>query len=133
MPDHPYNTIRPILHEPGPIGNGTFATAQGIPITGGEVLRRTAVHDNHNLHVASMGFWFGFIVRDESVKPCGPMPTDIVDINRPRRFDRTPNHDLEVPQLAKPQERSRRSTGTRSRSVTTSSGPGRSRPGSASR
>ena len=56
-PDHPYNTIRPILHEPGPIGNGTFATAQGIPITGGEVLRRTAVHDNHNLHVASMGFW----------------------------------------------------------------------------
>ena len=23
-PDHPYNTIRPILHEPGPIANGTF-------------------------------------------------------------------------------------------------------------
>jgi plastocyanin len=103
MPDHPYNTIRPILHEPGPIGNGTFATARGVPITGGEVLRRTAVHDNHNLHVASMGFWFGFVVRDESVKPCGRMPTDIVDVNRPKRFDRTPNHDLEVPQLAKPQ------------------------------
>ena len=30
--DHPYNTIRPILHEPGPIANGTFHTAQGIPI-----------------------------------------------------------------------------------------------------
>ena len=103
MPDHVYNTIRPILHEPGPIGNGTFATSQGVPVTGGEVLRRVAVHDNHNLHVASMGFWFGFMVRDESVKRCGPMPTDMVDINRPKHFDRTPNYDLKVPQLARPQ------------------------------
>ena len=100
--EHVYNTIRPILHEPGPIGNGTFATAQGVPITEGEVLRRVAVHDNHNLHVASMGFWSMWVVRDESVKRCGKMPTDMVDINRPRRFDRTPNYELEVPQLAKP-------------------------------
>ena len=26
--DHPYNTIRPILHEPGPIANGTFRSPQ---------------------------------------------------------------------------------------------------------
>jgi plastocyanin len=101
-PDHIYNTIRPILHEPGPVGNGTFATEQGVPITEGEVLRRVAVHDNHNLHVATMGFWFLFVVPDDSVKRCGKMPTDMVDLNRPRRFDRTPNHDLKVPQLAKP-------------------------------
>ncbi len=101
-PDHVYNTIRPILHEPGPIGNGTFASLQGVPITEGEVLRRVAVHDNHNLHVASMGFWILYVTPDESVKRCGKMPTDIVDINRPRRFDSTPNYDLEVPQLAKP-------------------------------
>jgi plastocyanin len=30
------------------------------------------------------------------------MPTDMVDLNRPRRFDRTPDHDLRVPQLARP-------------------------------
>ena len=101
-PDHVYNTIRPILHEPGPIGNGTFATSQGVPITSGEVLRRVAVHDNHNLHVASMGFWSMWVVEDDSVKRCGKMPTDMVDINRPPRFDRTPNHELEVPQLTKP-------------------------------
>ena len=101
-PDHVYNTIRPILHEPGPIGNGTFATAQGVPITEGEVLRRVAVHDNHNLHVASMGFWSLWFAPDDRVKPCGKMPTDMVDINRPKRFDRTPNHDLVVPQLSKP-------------------------------
>ena len=55
--DHPYNTIRPILHEPGPIANGTFRSAQGIPITSGEVLERRAVHDNSITHVASMGLW----------------------------------------------------------------------------
>ena len=102
MPNHIYNTIRPILHEPGPIGNGTFATKQGVPITEGEVLRDVAVHDDHNLHVASMGFWFLFVLPDESVRPCAKMPTDMVDINRPRRFDRTPNYDLKVPQLSKP-------------------------------
>ena len=101
-PGHPYNTIRPILHEPGPIGNGSYVTADGIPVVEGEVLRRVAVHDNHNLHVASMGFWIAVFVPDASVERCGPMPDDIVEINRPRRFDRTPNHDLVVPQLARP-------------------------------
>jgi plastocyanin len=102
LPNHIYNTIRPILHEPGPIGNGTFATRTGVPIHEGEVLRRVAVHDNHNLHVASMGFWVLGIVRDNSVGRCEPMPHDLVDLNRPKRFDRTPNYDLEVPQLARP-------------------------------
>jgi hypothetical protein len=101
-PDHVYNTIRPILHEPGPIGTGAYATARGIPIAQGEVLRRTAVHDNHNLHVAAMGFWATWFVKDDSVKRCGRMPKDIVELNRPKRFDRTPNHDLKVPQLARP-------------------------------
>jgi hypothetical protein len=99
---HPYNTIRPILHEPGPIGNGSYMTATGIPVAEGEVLRRAAVHDNHNLHVASMGFWIAMFVPDDSVERCGPMPDDIVEINRPKRFDRTPNHDLVVPQLTRP-------------------------------
>ena len=102
LPNHTYNTIRPILHEPGPIGTGAYATAKGIPIAKGEVLRRTAVHDNHNLHVASMGFWSTWFVKDDSVKRCGRMPDDIVEINRPKRFDRTPNYDLKVPQLSRP-------------------------------
>jgi plastocyanin len=101
-PNHPYNTIRPILHEPGPIGNGAYASATGIPIVKGEVLRRTAVHDDHNLHVAAMGFWATWFVKDDSVRKCGPMPKDIVEINRPKHFDRTPNYDLKVPQLATP-------------------------------
>ncbi|HEX2084335.1 MAG TPA: hypothetical protein VHF89_01520 [Solirubrobacteraceae bacterium] len=101
-PDHIYNTIRPILHEPGPIANGTFRSAQGIPITAGEVLRRRAVHDNANLHVAAMGFWVLLVARDESVTRCAPIPDDVREITRPRRFDPTPNHGLRVPQLAPP-------------------------------
>jgi hypothetical protein len=100
--DHIYNTIRPILHEPGPIATGTFGTVQGVPIHQGEVLRRRAVHDAHNLHVAGMGFWVLHIVRDDSVGQCDPMPTDITELRRPARYDKTPNFELKVPQLDKP-------------------------------
>ena len=81
--DHPYNTIRPILHEPGPIANGTFRTLQGIPVTAGEVLEREAVHSNEELHVAAMGFWARYFVRDDSVTPCGPMPSDLREVTVP--------------------------------------------------
>ena len=67
------------------------------------MLRRVAVHDNHNLHVASMGFWATWFVKDDSVKQCGKMPKDIVEINKPKRYDHTPDYDLVVPQLSKPQ------------------------------
>ena len=101
--NHIYNTIRPILHEPGPIANGTFRSGQGVPIREGERFTRTGVHDNSNLHVASMAFWALFLVKDESVsEDCAPLPTDVTDVARPRRFDRTPNHGLVVPQLSKP-------------------------------
>jgi hypothetical protein len=102
LPDHIYNTIRPILHEPGPIANGTFSTMQGIPVHGGEVLTTTAVHDDHNLHVAAMGSWTLMMISDPSASQCGPMPTDLNEIDRPRAYDPAPNFDLRVPQLAPP-------------------------------
>jgi plastocyanin len=103
--DHPYNTIRPILHEPGPIANGTFETAQGIPISAGEVLERTAVHDNSTLHVAAMGFWVLSLVRDDAVTPCAPMPADLREVTKPAKFDRAAPYvyDRVVPQLFKPE------------------------------
>jgi plastocyanin len=110
-PNHIYNTIRPILHEPGPIGNGTYTSARGIPIHEGEVFERAAVHDNSNLHVASMGFWVLNVVRDDSVGECEPLPDDLREVNRPRRFDATPNHALKVPQLWKPRGAFTRFTG----------------------
>jgi hypothetical protein len=102
--DHPYNTIRPILHEPGPIANGTFGTLDGIPISGGEVLERTAVHDNSTLHVAAMGFWVLMLVRDDTVQPCAPMTTQVFELTRPPRYDRAFPYvyNRPVPQLARP-------------------------------
>jgi hypothetical protein len=99
---HIYNRIRPILHEPGPIGTGAYGSVTGIPVREGEQFSRAAVHDNENLHVASMGFWIFLMVRDDSVGDCDPMPSDVRELNRPKRFDRTPNHGLVVPQLFKP-------------------------------
>ena len=72
--DHPYNTIRPILHEPGPIANGTFRALEGVPVAAGEVLERAALHDNATLHVAAMGFWVLLLARDDGVTGCAPMP-----------------------------------------------------------
>jgi hypothetical protein len=112
-PDHIYNTIRPILHEPGPIANGTFRSDEGIPISAGEVLHRRAVHDNANLHVAAMGFWVLHVVRDDAVTPCAPMPADVREVSRPERFDPTPNHALRVPQLAPPPPMRPRRVGAR--------------------
>ena len=66
------------------------------------MLHRRAVHDNANLHVASMGFWVLQVVRDDSVERCAPMPDDVREISRPASFDATPNHALRVPQLAPP-------------------------------
>ena len=101
-PDHIYNTIRPILHEPSPIANGTLRSERGVPIAGGEVFKRRALHDNENLHVAAMSFWILHVVDDPGVERCDPIPEDLREIDRPARFDRTPNHGLRVPQLAPP-------------------------------
>jgi hypothetical protein len=113
-PDHIYNTIRPILHEPGPIATGAYRSIEGIPISAGEVLHRRAIHDNANLHVASMGFWVLHVAQDDSVGRCDPMPGDVREVNRPERFDRTPNHGLRVPQLAPPRPGRPRPVGARS-------------------
>jgi plastocyanin len=101
--DHIYNTIRPVLHEPGPIATGTLKSDQGIPIEKGEQFTRTARHDNGNLHVQAMGFWALWLVKDDTVGHCDPMPDDVKDIGRPKRFDKTPAdfYARKVPQLAK--------------------------------
>ena len=42
----------------------------------------------------SMGFWATWFVQDDSVKRCGRCPTTSSRSTGPKRFDRTPNHDL---------------------------------------
>ena len=73
-----------------------------MPIREGEVLERAAVHENATLHVAAMGFWTLMIAPDDGADRCGPMPQDVVELSKPARYDRTPNHGRLVPQLARP-------------------------------
>lgn len=61
-----------------------------MPISAGEVLTKAALHDNQYPHVASMGFWVLWVVKDDSVRPCDPLPGDIRSVSRPARYDRTP-------------------------------------------
>ncbi len=102
--DHPYNTIRPILHEPGPIANGTFRSAQGVPVAAGEVLERVALHDNATLHVAAMGFWVLLLAKDDAVTGCQPMPSDLSEVTVPAKYDTLAPFVFSraVPQLFKP-------------------------------
>jgi plastocyanin len=102
--DHPYNTLRPILHEPGPVANGSFTSVAGLPVAAGEVLERAAYHDNANPHVAAMGFWVLQLARDDSLTRCGPLPGDLREVTRPARYDRRAPYvyDRRVPQLFTP-------------------------------
>jgi hypothetical protein len=102
--DHPYNTIRPILHEPGPIANGTFRSAEGVPVSAGEVLERVAVHDNATLHVAAMGFWVLLVAKDDAVSGCRPLPGDVSEVTVPAKYDTLAPFvfSRKVPQLFKP-------------------------------
>jgi plastocyanin len=102
--DHPYNTIRPILHEPGPIANGTYRSPTGIPVAAGEVLERVALHDNATLHVAAMGFWVLLLAKDDSVTGCQPMPADVREVTVPAKYDTVAPFvfSRKVPQLFKP-------------------------------
>ena len=93
-PNHIYNTIRPILHEPGPIATGTFGVATGCPDPArARCSRRRAVHDNAQpARGRRWGSGCCMLVKDDSVGQCDPMPTTSRRSRRPRRFDKTPNH-----------------------------------------
>jgi hypothetical protein len=62
------------------------------------------VHDNSIIHVAAMGFWAVQMVRDDSVKPCDPLPDDITELRRPKKYDTTFPfvYNRVVPQLVTP-------------------------------
>ena len=87
-PDHPFYTVRPILHEPGPLNMTAFNTEQGIPVAAGERVRLHSLYDNSRAHTRLMGIELLYIAPDASVtQRCGPLPTDteILGTNQPGR------------------------------------------------
>ncbi len=88
LKDDPFYTVKPILHEPGPIAMSGLRSASGIPVAAGTKLRLSSVYDNTVTHTRVMGIMVVFLVPDASVAaPCGALPADAADIQttRPHR------------------------------------------------
>ena len=75
--NHPFYTVRPILHEPGPVNMSAFTSSEGYPIRAGEPLRFDSIYDDSQPHTRVMGISVAYVAPDSSVQSCGPDPTDV--------------------------------------------------------
>jgi plastocyanin len=80
MPDHPFYTVRPILHEPGPISMSGWGSAQGFPVKQGQKIRLTSRYDNSRPHTRVMGINLVYLAPGEVSEDCAPPPTDGVNV-----------------------------------------------------
>ena len=69
-PDHAFYNVKPILHEPGPVGMSAFrapdATADpndipGIPVANGQTVRLNSVYDDLQPHTRVMGIYVVYV------------------------------------------------------------------------
>ena len=80
MPDHPFYTVRPILHEPGPISMSGWLSGQGFPVRQGQRIRLTSRYDNSRPHTRVMGIHVLYLAPGDVSEDCAPPPTDAVNI-----------------------------------------------------
>jgi hypothetical protein len=82
LANHPFYNVRPVLHEPGPIGMSGFNTPTGIPVRDGQHLRLNSFYDNAKPHTRVMGIYVVYIAADPPGGPtpqtCGGAPDDTV-------------------------------------------------------
>jgi plastocyanin len=76
MPDHPFYTVRPILHEPGPTSMSGWLSEQGFPVRAGQKIRLTSRYDNERPHTRVMGINMVYLAPGEVSEDCAPAPTD---------------------------------------------------------
>ena len=84
LSSHPFYNVKPVLHEPGPIGMSAFKTRQGIPVTAGQKIRLNSIYDNVRPHTRVMGIFTVYLAEDrpDDIAPatpqaCGGPPSDI--------------------------------------------------------
>jgi plastocyanin len=81
LPSHPFYNVRPILHEPGPIGMSAFKTPTGIPVRNGQTIRLNSRYDNTRPHTRVMGIFVVYLAAQQASDPepqlCGGAPPDI--------------------------------------------------------
>jgi plastocyanin len=78
--NHPFYNVKPVLHEPGPIGMSGFNTPTGIPVRAGSRLRLNSFYDAIQAHTRVMGIYVVYVAENEPGDPappaCGGMPGD---------------------------------------------------------
>lgn len=95
--DHPFYTVRPILHEPGPLAMSSMRSQQGIPVAAGEELKLSANYDASRLHTRVMGISVLHLAPDAGVtERCGALPADLA---QPQT---TARHRAELPAFTVP-------------------------------
>ena len=90
-PDHAFYNVKPILHEPGPVGMSAFrapdATADpndipGIPVANNQTLRLNSVYDDLQPHTRVMGIYVVYVAprlgSDPPIDQCGGPPPGTV-------------------------------------------------------
>jgi plastocyanin len=99
--NHPFYTVRPILHEPGPIHMSAFKSETGFAVESGEALRLSSVYDDAQPHTRVMGILIAYVAPDPTVTDsCAePLPDDVVESSEPPpgRADPVP---FEIPLVA---------------------------------
>jgi plastocyanin len=83
--NHPFYTVRPILHEPGPIHMSAFKSETGFAVESGESLRLSSVYDDSQPHTRVMGILIAYVAPDPTVTDsCAePLPDDVVESSEP--------------------------------------------------
>ena len=76
MPDHPFYTVKPILHEPGPISMSGWLSREGHPVKAGQRVRITSRYDNTRPHTRVMGIAMAWFAPGEVSEECAPAPSD---------------------------------------------------------
>ena len=76
-PDDIVYTLRPILHEPGPIATRHFLSEDGIPVRKGEILDLHGLYDGRYPRARVMSVMHLYIVPTGHLGPrCAPLPPD---------------------------------------------------------
>jgi hypothetical protein len=74
---HPFYSVRPVLHEPGPIHMSGFSSPTGIPVAAGQRLELTSVYDAERPHTRVMGILMIYLAPGGDTPPCAPLPADV--------------------------------------------------------
>jgi plastocyanin len=117
--DHDFYTVRPILHEPGPINMTAFKSQAGIPVKAGEYLRLNSIYDNSRPHTRVMGIFIVYVAPDSAAAgdACEPLPeVNVVGTEEPGRHGPVPftvpltgfDGDGNAVKIAKPPGRTKR-------------------------